>query len=98
MFWKIHTSNAELYGELSMVISKVLQKRMCPAGHCIMYDDDDEVATNLVTMAAKRKMTHIHRHTARRHPRDRDSTRAKGYHVDSSEWKKPIDTMVYPGR
>lgn len=80
-----------------MVTSKVLQRRMCPAGHCIMYDDD-EVATKLITMAARRKMTHIHRHTARGHPRDRDSTRAKGYHVDSSEWKNTINIMLYPSR
>lgn len=43
--WTSHTSNAEIYGDLPKVISKV-QQRMRLAGHCIRYDD--QVASKFV--------------------------------------------------
>ena len=44
--WKQHTPNIQLYGELPPVSTKVQQRRMRLAGHCVRHDD--EVANKLV--------------------------------------------------
>ena len=44
--WKQHITNIQLYGELSPVYTKVQQRRMRLAGHCVRHDD--EVANILV--------------------------------------------------
>ena len=44
--WKQHIPNIQLYGELPPVSTKVQQRRMRLAGHCVRHDD--EVANKLV--------------------------------------------------
>ena len=44
--WKQHITNIQLYGELPPVSTKVQQRRMRLAGHCVRHED--EVANNLV--------------------------------------------------
>ena len=44
--WKQHIPNIQLYGELPPVSTKVQQRRMRPAWHCVRHDD--EVANKLV--------------------------------------------------
>ena len=43
--WKQHIPNTQLYGELPPVSTKVQQRRMRLAGHCVRHDD--EVANKL---------------------------------------------------
>ena len=44
--WKQHITNIQLYGELPPVSTKVQQRRMRLAGHCVRHED--EVANKLV--------------------------------------------------
>ena len=44
--WKQHITNIQLYGELPPVSTKVQQRRMRLAGHCVRHGD--EVANKLV--------------------------------------------------
>jgi len=44
--WKSHLTNEQLYGELPKVSTKIKQRRMRLAGHCIRHTE--EVANKLV--------------------------------------------------
>ena len=44
--WKQHIPNIQLYGELPSISTKVQQRRIQLAGHCVRHDD--EVANKLV--------------------------------------------------
>ena len=63
--WKSHMTNVELYKEIPKVTSKVQQRRMRLAGHCIRHCD--EVASKLVlwqptegrTSRGRRRLTYV---------------------------------------
>ena len=58
--WKQHITNIQLYSELPPVSTKLQQRRMRLAGHCVRHED--EVANKLVLWQPNRgrqKMTYV---------------------------------------
>ena len=39
--WRQHVTNEELYGNLPKISDKIIEKRLCLAGHCVRHPEEE---------------------------------------------------------